>query len=66
MLSFPEREKLERVFLAAATQAEGELMGGLGRGLGPQQGWAARGVHSPTLVACLGSRTGCFLLKKQS
>lgn len=41
-------------------------MGGLGRGLGPQQGWAARRVHSPALVAHLGSRTGCFLLRKQS
>lgn len=45
--SFPEREKLEGVFLAAATQGgRGELLHGLGRGLGPQQGWALRQAGS--------------------
>lgn len=63
---FPEREKLEQGIFGSSTPSWG-LLGSSGRGLGPQQGWgSARQVCSSTLVVSLGSRTGCFPLKKLS
>lgn len=66
-LCFPSQKgRSWRGVFGSSHSSWGGADGRFGRGSGPQQGWAVRRVRSPTLVAHLGSRTGCFLLEKQN
>lgn len=61
VLSFPEREKLEGVFLAAATQAGGELM----RDWGPSRDGQQGGFAAPHLWHILAPGLAVFCSKNK-